>query len=76
MSKNYTTTDYIRQFYNETSPSENEAIDTKILIDDEFAQSCNDIKLVLDQLETIDLLPDPTSISIIMEHSLKQHEEV
>jgi wobble nucleotide-excising tRNase len=76
MSKNYTTTDFIRQFYKETNASENDAIDTLKIIDDDFAQSCNDIQQVLEQLDSVDFLPNPTSISIIMEHSLRQHEAV
>jgi wobble nucleotide-excising tRNase len=76
MSKNYTTTDYIRQFYKETNASENDAIDTLKIIDDDFAQSCNDIQQVLEQLDSVDFLPNPTSIFIIMEHSLRQHEAV
>jgi hypothetical protein len=76
MSKNYTTTDFIRQFYKETNASENDAIDTLKIIDDDFAQSCNDIQQVLEQLDSVDFLPNPTSISIIMEYSLRQHEAV
>jgi hypothetical protein len=74
MSKIYSATDLIRYIYRETTPAENSGIMHQLQVDSVFKEEFeNQVSAVL-ALTEAEFNPSPTSVSIIMEHSQKQHE--
>ncbi len=64
--------DLIRFLYNETSTGESNEISIAILSDNNLLDEYEEMKETISLLNTIDLMPSKTSISIIMEESLRQ----
>jgi hypothetical protein len=74
MSKIYTATDLIRYIYRETTPAENAGILHQMHADEAFKEEFENQLATLLVLNEAELDPSPTSVSLILEHSLRQHE--
>ena len=74
MSKIYTSTDLIRYIYRETTPAENSGIMHQLQVDAVFKEEFENQLAAVFALTESEFNPSPTSVSIIMEHSHKQHE--
>lgn len=74
MSKIYTANDLLRYIYRETTSQENieilQQLGEDAALKEEFEQQLSTIL----SLSEAELDPHPTSVNIILEHSLKQHE--
>ena len=69
MAKMYTE-DLIRFIYNETTTDESNDISVEVLSNSYLMQEFELLNETITQLDSMSLLPSPTSIKIIMEESL------
>jgi hypothetical protein len=74
MAKLYTEEDLIRFLYNETLPEESNEISIAMYSNSELMNECEMLKETISVLDCAELLPSPTSISIIMEAAHRQSE--
>lgn len=74
MPKIYTPNDLIRYIYKETTASENLNLDKILKTNEQAAESLESFQTMVDQLHEAELMPNPTSVSLILEYSQKLHE--
>ena len=74
MAKIYTD-DLIRFIYNETTTEESNDISVAILSNNYLMAEYESLSETISQLDSISMIPSPTSIKIIMEEARKQSAE-
>lgn len=74
MSKIYTATDLTRYIYRETTQQENIDILNQMQYDMELKEEFEMQLAAVLMLSEAELDPNPTSVSLILEHSFKHHE--
>lgn len=73
MPKIYTPNDLIRFIYNETDTHESLEISQGVQSHPKAAEDLEQFRSVIRELDAMDLEPDPTSVSLILEYSQKSH---
>lgn len=74
MQKIYTTNLLIRNLYHETTPSESARLKADCLLDAELDEERAALKKIVQELDHISFLPNPTSIQLVMEYAHNLHE--
>ncbi len=74
MSKIYTATDLTRYIYRETTQQENIDILNQMQYDMDLKEEFEMQLAAVLMLSEAELDPNPTSVSLILEHSFKHHE--
>ena len=76
MSKIYTSNDFIRFIYQETSQAEASNIQHFISHNLQAKEELDSLREILGMLDEVDLDAHPTSIQLVLEHAHRLDEEV
>jgi hypothetical protein len=76
MIKTFTPNDVIRYFYNETSQSENKAIEKALIIDAELMEEYKHLNETAELLNSIKRQPSDTVINNILRYSKESESSV
>ncbi|MCU0423306.1 MAG: hypothetical protein MUC81_10895 [Bacteroidia bacterium] len=71
MHQNITSESLISYYYNELTPSDSAFIEEALKCNTELLEEYQQLEETLGLMDQIELLPNPTSIALIMEHSAK-----
>lgn len=74
MQKNYSSDSLIRYIYQETNSLESCELAAALALDPVLADEVSQLQACVQELNSIELLPHPTSVQIIMEFAHRLHE--
>jgi len=76
MNPDSTQLDLLRYYYNEMSKREKALFEMELKQNSELQLQYQKLRLTMEELDTIDLLPSKTSMDIIMGNAQAQHPEL
>ncbi|MCD9016255.1 hypothetical protein K7P01_12045 [Fulvivirgaceae bacterium QH1ED-6-2] len=74
MIKTFTQTDLVRYLYREITEEESQEIDRALLCDNELKSLFNELRSMMDEIDTADLQPSPATVLNILSYSRSLQE--